>query len=104
TVYLDNYFTSIPLFQELRACGYSTVKTTPLNNIHIIHQTDDFQAKIRRRPRKTSTNSRIVRLVFKEKHTKKLHIPRFINNYNYYIKRVDLANQFREVYETHRIT
>ncbi|KAG4428331.1 hypothetical protein IFR05_016186 [Cadophora sp. M221] len=28
SVYLDNYFTSIPLFEELRACGYGAVGTT----------------------------------------------------------------------------
>src|ERR1700712_4053717 len=28
TVYLDNYFTSIPLFKELRSCGYGAVGTT----------------------------------------------------------------------------
>jgi hypothetical protein len=28
TVYLDNYFTSIPLFTELRACNYGAVGTT----------------------------------------------------------------------------
>jgi hypothetical protein len=150
TVYLDNYFTSIPLFQELRACGYGAVGTTrphlelpenfkvlkttyakalewntlvakvventlclawqdnnivlALSNVHTVHQADDFRAKIRRRPAKTSTNGRIVRLVFKEEHTKELYIPRFIDDYNHHMGGVDLANQFREVYETHRIT
>jgi hypothetical protein len=28
TIYLDNYFTSIPLFSELRACNFGTVRTT----------------------------------------------------------------------------
>ena len=28
TVYLDNYFTSIPLFSELRACKFGAVGTT----------------------------------------------------------------------------
>ena len=28
TIYLNNYFTSIPLFTELRACNYSAVSTT----------------------------------------------------------------------------
>ena len=30
TIYLDNYFTSIPLFTKLRKCNYSTVSTTRL--------------------------------------------------------------------------
>ena len=28
TIYLDNYFTSIPLFSELRACKFGAVGTT----------------------------------------------------------------------------
>jgi hypothetical protein len=30
TIYLDNYFTSVPLFSELRACNFSVVGTTRL--------------------------------------------------------------------------
>ncbi|PVH68879.1 hypothetical protein DL98DRAFT_387994, partial [Cadophora sp. DSE1049] len=65
---------------------------------------DDFRAKIRKRPAKTSINGRIVRQIFGEDHTKELHIPRFIDDYNHHMGGVDLANQFREAYETHRIT
>ncbi|PVH67790.1 hypothetical protein DL98DRAFT_442769, partial [Cadophora sp. DSE1049] len=90
-IYLDNYFTFIPLFEELRSYSFSAV-------------TDDFRAKVRKQPAKTSTNSRIVRQLFKDKHTKELFIPRFINNYNHYIRGVNLANQFKESYETHRTT
>ena len=60
--------------------------------------------KERRRPAKTSTNSRIVQSIFGDLSTKELRIPRFIDDYNQYIGGVDLANQFREVYETHRST
>ena len=28
TIYLDNYFTSVPLFLELRACNFGTIGTT----------------------------------------------------------------------------
>ena len=28
TIYLDNYFTSVPLFKELRACNFGVVGTT----------------------------------------------------------------------------
>ncbi|PVH69828.1 hypothetical protein DL98DRAFT_438229, partial [Cadophora sp. DSE1049] len=27
-IYFDNYFTFVPLFEELRTCGFSTVSTT----------------------------------------------------------------------------
>ncbi|PVH79306.1 hypothetical protein DL98DRAFT_420686, partial [Cadophora sp. DSE1049] len=65
---------------------------------------NDFKTKLQKRPAKTSTNSRIVRLIFNNKHIKKLYIPRFINNYNHYIGGVNLTNQFKEVYETYKIT
>jgi hypothetical protein len=28
TIYIDNYFTSVPLFEELRACGFGAIRTT----------------------------------------------------------------------------
>jgi hypothetical protein len=60
--------------------------------------------KERRRPAKTSTNGRIVREVFGEMPIKELQIPSFIDDYNQYMGGVDLANQFREVYESHKPT
>ncbi|PVH68409.1 hypothetical protein DL98DRAFT_441278, partial [Cadophora sp. DSE1049] len=74
-----------------------------LNNIYTIYQVDDFKAKLRRRLIKILTNGRIVRLIFNDEYIKELYIPRFINDYNYYIKGVDLANQFKEVYKTYKI-
>jgi hypothetical protein len=96
-IYLDNYFTSVPLFKELRACEFGAMGTTR-------HRTEDFCTRVRKRPAKTLTNGRIVRKVFEEASTKELQIPCFIDDYNQYIGDVDLANQFRESYETHRIT
>ena len=75
-----------------------------LNNIYSVNKTEDFCAKERKRPAKTLTNSRIVRCVFGDLPVQELLIPCFINDYNQYIGGVDLANQFREVYETHRST
>ena len=75
-----------------------------LSNIHTVHNVDDFREKVRKRPAKTSTNGRIVRQVFGNNTTKELQIPCFIDDYNQYIGGVDLANQFRESYETHRTT
>ena len=65
---------------------------------------EDFREKARRRPVKTSTNGRIVRKVFGSDYVKDLQIPYFIDDYNHHIGGVDLANQFREAYETHRAT
>jgi hypothetical protein len=150
TIYMDNYFTSIPLFTELRTCQFGAMGTTrphkefpsglkelkerfstklewntlvakvvddtlclawqdnnivlALSNIHTINRTEDFREKVRKRPAKTSTNGRIVRHIFADEPTKSLSIPCFIDDYNQYMGGVDLANQFRESYETHRPT
>jgi hypothetical protein len=150
TIYLDNYFTSVPLFSELRACKFGAVGTTrphklfppelsaiknrfatklewntllaavvqdvlclawqdnsivlALSNIHTVDKAEDWRVKERKRPAKTSTNGRIVREVFGEMLIKELQIPSFIDDYNQYMGGVDLANQFREVYESHKPT
>jgi hypothetical protein len=51
-----------------------------------------------------STNGQIVQEVFGEMPIKELQIPSFINNYNQYMGGVDLANQYREVYESYKPT
>ena len=75
-----------------------------LSNVYTINQAKDFREKVKKRPTKTLTNSRIVRRVFGDNHKKELQIPCFIDDYNYYIGGVNLANQFRELYETYRLT
>jgi len=75
-----------------------------LSNIHTVDKAEDFREKARRRPAKTSTNGRIVRKVFGDDYIKDLQIPCFIDDYNQYMGGVDLANQFREAYETHKPT
>jgi hypothetical protein len=70
----------------------------------MVDKVDDFYEKARKRPAKTSINRRIVRKVFGDDYVKDLQIPRFIDDYNHYIGGVDLANQFREAYETHKPT
>jgi Transposase IS4 len=150
TIYLDNYFTSIPLFSELRACNFRAVGTTRphkefpkelialktrfatklehntlvatvvdnvlcfawqdnnivlgLSNIHTVNTTANFILSERKRPAKTSTNGRLVRKTFGDKPSKLIEIPCIIDDYNHYIGGVDLANQFREAYETHKPT
>jgi hypothetical protein len=73
-----------------------------LSNIHTVDRTEDFREKVHRRPAKTSTNGRIIRHIFVNESIKSLSIPCFIDDYNQYIGGVDLANQFREEYKTHR--
>ena len=73
-----------------------------LSNVHSVNGITDFREKVRKRPIKTSTNGRIIRQIFGDEPTKELTIPCFIDDYNHYMRDVDLANQFRESYETHR--
>jgi hypothetical protein len=75
-----------------------------LSNIYTVHCIEDFKEKVKKRPTKTLINSRIVRQIFGPEPTKELRIPCFINNYNQYIGGVNLVNQFKESYETYRIT
>lgn len=75
-----------------------------LSNIHTVNKTEDFREKVRKRPAKTSTNRRIVQSIFSDLLTKELQIPCFIDDCNQYIGGVDLANQYRKAYETHRPT
>jgi hypothetical protein len=63
-----------------------------------------LREKVRKRLIKTSTNGRIIRRVFGDNYIKDLQIPCFIDDYNHYMGGVDLANQFKEAYETHRPT
>ena len=149
-LYLDNYFTSVPLFKELCLCQLGAVGTTrphalfpielseikskfskklewntllakvventlylawqdnnivlALSNIHTIHTAQDWVTRVRKRPSKTSTNAGIIRPIFEDDALKNLPIPSFINDYNHFMGGVDLANQYREVYELHRPT
>ena len=75
-----------------------------LSNIHTVDKAEDFREKARNCPVKTLINGRIVRKVFGSEHMKNLQIPCLIDDYNHYMGGVDLANQFREAYETHKPT
>jgi hypothetical protein len=140
---MDNYFTLVPLFEELRKLNFGAIGTTrphsqfpkglgsklpwntllaavientlclawqdnnivlALSNIHTVHSANDFTARQRKRPAKSSTNGRIVRIVFGDDPTKILEIPIFIDDYNHNMGGVDIANQLRESYETHKAT
>jgi hypothetical protein len=75
-----------------------------LSNIHTVHTINDFVAQQRKRPAKTFISNNIVCTVFKDDLIKELLISVFIDNYNYNIKGVDIANQLRETYKTHKAT
>ncbi|RFU23937.1 hypothetical protein B7463_g12401, partial [Scytalidium lignicola] len=75
-----------------------------LTNIHTVDTTETFRDKVRRRPTKTSTSAWQARAPFGNQPTKELAIPVVIDDYNHYIGGVDIANQFKAEYETHRTT
>ncbi len=73
-----------------------------LSNIHIVDKAEDWVEKKRKRLAKTSTNGHLVREVFGNNAIKELLIPSFIDDYNQNMGDIDLANQFKEAYETHK--
>jgi len=75
-----------------------------LSTVHKVDELNGFIERERRRPAKTSTNAAIVRKVFGDNVRKKLDIPLLIDDYNHHMGGVDLANQYRAAYETHRST
>ena len=56
--------------------------------------------QLRRRPKKTSTNATIVRGIFGDQSRKMLPISEFIDDYNYHMGGVDIADQLRSYYCT----
>jgi len=70
--------------------------------VHTVHTIDSLVERERRRSNKTSTNAVIARKAFGDEIRKKLPIPTFIDDYNYHMGGVDLANQYRAAYETHK--
>src|SRR5271170_7144199 len=54
-------------------------------------------------PAATSTNATTARKVFNGLPQAELDIPCWINDYNHHMNSVDLANQFREAYDTQQI-
>ena len=150
-IFLDNYFTSIPLFLKLRAKNISAVgKTRPqgtefpallitlrqkwstkldwgtictaivddvlcigqqdnnhvlaLSTVYTVHEASSYITRFRKRPQTTSTNAITARKIFGDQARMELNIPTLIDDYNHNMNGVDFANQFRQVYDTQRIT
>jgi len=141
---LDNYFTNIPLFEELLKRGIGAAGTTRVDSqgfpaclkiekaeakkllpwgylsgavventcclvwqdnnsvlfMTTYHDITSTVDRIRRRPKKTSSNAVMVRRIFGDESRKKLPIPSFINDYNYHMGSVDIADQLRSYYST----
>ena len=54
--------------------------------------------RLRRQPKKTSTNATVVHDIFQDQSWKLLPIPEFMDNYKYQMDSVDIANQLRSYY------
>ena len=67
-----------------------------------VYKEKDSVERLRKRPKFTSINARIVRPVFGNKFTKRLRIPNIIDVYNYGINRIDTANQLRTAFTYYR--
>lgn len=150
TLYLDNLFTSISLFHELRikgigACGTTRVSNSvnfpailevmrekwghklpwgtlvaipvddvmclgwidnntvlSLSTVHTVDKASDVITKWRKRPGLTSTNAKEARKPFNGRPRAVLEVPRHINDYNYNMGSVDIADQYRQTYKTQR--
>ena len=142
-VYLNNYFTNISLFEQLRNINIDVCNTTRvhvtgddypvlikklrsnfvkslswntvvtfviyenkiltlcwqdnnvviiLSTVHTVDKTTNLIERKRRRLNKSSTNAVIVCQSFRKEVRKTLFISIFINDYNHYIRDVDLTN------------
>ena len=73
-----------------------------LSTVHTVNKIINLIKRERRRFNKSSTNVNITRQSFEKEIRKILSISTFIDDYNYYIRDVNLVNQYRTVYETYK--
>jgi hypothetical protein len=69
-----------------------------------VHEASSYVTRWRKRPQTTSTNATSARKVFGALPRKELDILTWVDDYNHNMNSVDLANQFRQVYYTQRIS
>jgi hypothetical protein len=65
------------------------------------HRIEPKTFHMRKRPKKTASNAKIIREPFRDNPTKILPIPTFIDDYNHYIEGIDQSNQLRASFTTH---
>ena len=74
-----------------------------LSTVHTVNKVADKIKRWRKRPQDTSTNARIARKAFDGKGSRaELEIPRYIDEYNFNMGGVDIADQHRQAYSTQR--
>lgn len=71
-----------------------------LTTIHVV-SSENTVVRERKRPRLTSTNGRQVRAVFGDNPTKQLAISQIVDDYNFRMGGVDIADQLRAAYTCH---
>jgi Transposase IS4 len=86
----------------LALCWQDNNVVMALSIIYTVDKATDLVKRERHRPNKSSTNTAIARQPFGDEVRKPLSISTFIDDYNHYIGGVDLANQYRAAYETHK--
>jgi len=73
-----------------------------ITTAHSIHKQEDRTERLRRRPKKTSTNASLSWPVFEGQSTKWLCIPEAIDDYNHSMNGVDTASQLRRGFTCHK--
>jgi len=83
------------IWQDNKAVG-------AISTAHSLHRSEDKIQRTRRCPKINTENRRILGPVFNGQPFKELFIPKAIDDYNYYMKGVDQANQLRASFTCHR--
>ena len=74
-----------------------------LSTVHTVNKVADKIKRQRKRPQDTSINAKIIRIPFEGKGSRaELEIPRYINEYNFNMRGVDIADQYQQAYTTQR--
>lgn len=73
-----------------------------LSTVHTVNQVTDVIKRWRKRPAATSSNATIARIPFDGHVRAELEVPRYINDYNYNMGGVDIADQHRQAFKTQR--
>jgi hypothetical protein len=96
--------TAVPVKGVLCLAWVDNNTVLALTTVHTIHEACDLITRWRRAPAPTSTNAAIARKPFKGEARAELEIPRFIDDYNYNMGGVDIADQHRQAFCTQRKT
>ena len=71
-----------------------------MSTIHTVYEVDDTVIKLQKRSAETSTNAKNAQAAFQDEAQAELPVLKVINDYNYCINSVNIADQFLEPYHT----